>query len=253
MSVEVASGSYLIGVNPVQKLESRPNFRYGFLHDLESIWWIAMWFLFTFQPEGTTAAQEGVNAARRLFSHDLNFQLRLAILTSDASWSYDTQHLPSAFTSASVSLYTLSKELVTAYTTAFRALTLDAAAAQNVDGLAGLYKAFKVNLTTIIDEIHALPGSSLRIHLRTPPARNHQAPSFYDEGAGAVGVDVFGEVVKVKTNSTPVVDTGTTGSSSSVPAHPVLRRSTRKRKADTAIVDHERLASRPCQPRHSRG
>jgi hypothetical protein len=42
-------------------------FRYGCLHDLESIWWIAIWWIFSHIPGDSTATQEHISTTQKLF------------------------------------------------------------------------------------------------------------------------------------------------------------------------------------------
>jgi hypothetical protein len=74
-------------------------FRYGKLHDLESVWWIALWFLTRTVPkdEEATAAQEKLAAA--LFSRSATPLDRFVTLTDEAKFQVLIQSLPSKYRS----------------------------------------------------------------------------------------------------------------------------------------------------------
>ena len=105
MAVDVAAGKYLVGdraptlptIKPTTAIESQANtpFRYAFIHDLESIWWIAMWFLFVYTPKGTQPTPAQIDQATRLFSQGSTYSERYMFLTGGSnSWTNATQCLP---------------------------------------------------------------------------------------------------------------------------------------------------------------
>jgi hypothetical protein len=80
MAVEIAAGRYLLGPTHDDDKKQLP-FRYGSLHDLESIWWIALWFLFIFEPTESaglqhpraTGSKNHSQAAGLLFSSEVRY------------------------------------------------------------------------------------------------------------------------------------------------------------------------------------
>jgi hypothetical protein len=121
MSVDVAAGSYFFtpleqnpdvgpDVEPMEDLETfrnfkshnvslprsdnKPSFRYGMLHDLESLLWIAIWFLFRTHPQNVKPGPGQVESAEALFSRESDVSERQLTLRNCSRWAHHIQHIP---------------------------------------------------------------------------------------------------------------------------------------------------------------
>lgn len=66
MAAEVASGAY----NFVPEDMEQPMWTHNALHDVESIWWIALWAIFTFRPETVKPQRSDADNFFSLFNGD---------------------------------------------------------------------------------------------------------------------------------------------------------------------------------------
>jgi hypothetical protein len=109
MSIEVESGAYkfmpyekdppVLFKPPVQTAaadEPMP-FRYGMIHDLESLWWIAVWFLFHTHPIGTPYNPEILKIAGSIFTWHYNWGARYEMLCNKSRWVSSVSALPAEF------------------------------------------------------------------------------------------------------------------------------------------------------------
>jgi hypothetical protein len=100
MSIEVEAGKYFFFPDPdvsrvrfvpgtswvqVARVTRKP-FRYGMIHDLESLWWIAVWFLFHTHPIDTTYNPEALTVAGSIFSRHYTRQARGHMLRAESTW-----------------------------------------------------------------------------------------------------------------------------------------------------------------------
>jgi hypothetical protein len=70
----------------------KPELRYGMLHDLESCWWIAIWFLFRTVPKDYSRDLKSLgDAGEDLFSRQVSGQQHLLMLNGSGSWESRTK------------------------------------------------------------------------------------------------------------------------------------------------------------------
>src|SRR5262249_49109527 len=102
MAIDVAKGRYML-CHPPQSSDdaestpstpsdgttaraSPPQFRYGMIHDIESLFWIATWFLLRTHPPGTEVRPGILQSAANIFPRHNRIDDRIALLTTPDLW-----------------------------------------------------------------------------------------------------------------------------------------------------------------------
>jgi hypothetical protein len=135
MSVEVESGAYkfmpdekdppVLFKPPVQTASADEPmlFRYGMIHDLESLWWIAVWFLFHTHPIGTPYNPEVLNIADLIFTRHYNRDARYEMLRGESQWYSSIPILPAEFSALAGRLGNFRDHYIMMATKTFESLT----------------------------------------------------------------------------------------------------------------------------------
>jgi hypothetical protein len=157
------------------------------IHDLESLWWIAVWFLFRTHPTGTPYNPEIDKIASSIFTRSPYGKIRAArddMLRSLDGWSDSISALPAEFSA-------LARDL-----TAFRYHYINMATRTN-SSLASEGIAYKIS-TEHLDEDekhldaydlvkHFFHSETLPLTLITPPKRKDAPDTEHTEPTKASG------------------------------------------------------------------
>ena len=97
-------------------------FYYNYIHDLESVWWIAVWALFNFEKKDIGANEIDSQAAKqrklnkdKLFSGTTDSNYRFRFLTIRESYARTIRCLPKYFKNLSVMLGIIAKAITEFY------------------------------------------------------------------------------------------------------------------------------------------
>jgi hypothetical protein len=67
------------------------------LHDLKSIWWIAVWFSFYTHPQDQKPVHGQAESAKSLFSRESDVSERQLTLRNQTRWAHHIQHIPTQY------------------------------------------------------------------------------------------------------------------------------------------------------------
>ena len=95
---------------------------YNYIHDLESVWWIAVWALFNFEKKDIGANKIDSWAAKQrklnkdiLFSGTVSNQDRIEFLSMRKTYAKKTKCLPEYFENLSTTLGTIAEAIIELY------------------------------------------------------------------------------------------------------------------------------------------
>ena len=95
---------------------------YNYIHDLESVWWIAVWALFNFEKKDIGANEIDSWAAKQrklnkdiLFSGTVSNQDRIEFLSMRKTYAKKTKCLPEYFENLSTTLGTIAEAIIELY------------------------------------------------------------------------------------------------------------------------------------------
>ena len=95
---------------------------YNYIHDLESVWWIAVWALFNFEKKDIGANEIDSQAAKQrklnkdvLFPGTVDNQDRIEFLSMRKTYADTTECLPKYFENLSTTLDTIAEAIIELY------------------------------------------------------------------------------------------------------------------------------------------
>ena len=92
---------------PLPCPDAKNTFRYGMLHDIESIWWIALWFIFNTTPKGSTTTEGQQEQAAILFSRVAWTDQQYLMIASAEYWNSSINSIPQNYMPVAQGLNTI--------------------------------------------------------------------------------------------------------------------------------------------------
>lgn len=105
-------------------------FRYGYLHDIESVFWVVVWWLFHHIPQqdlDPVRRTEQTNEAMLMFPADGFYAHRYTVLSNDDVWKGSVRALSQRFNNAVTGIGTLRDSILLAYAKTYVHLSSSAA------------------------------------------------------------------------------------------------------------------------------
>jgi hypothetical protein len=184
MPLEVETGRYEFPSPPKDPDDRppRPVFRYNFIHDLESLWRVALWVIFNNRDSRNEVVHPSVEDqtehARYFFPGILSHRGRSDVLKHDGLLSEATETLPESFKVVVSRLEVMRQGLVKHYRQAEATAEIDSVAFQGIH-------------TLFLDELKKAKDRSVEIKLcplndPPPPKRSRRNSTASDAGSDRV-------------------------------------------------------------------